>query len=1035
MNVARVSGGGAPAASVTLTSQVSDTPAGFEFTRHDATVADATGASFAQAGGHPYQFNTSFELSFVHPQGGSPGPAANLKEATVTLPHGMVVNPQATPERCTETEFETPKGGPEGEVSSCPAGSAVGVVYPTLGLFESPVQSISTPLYNLVPPPGVPAEFGFNPSGFGIYVHLLGHVDSAGDFVLSASARDVPTFGSTSGFAAELWGDPGDPSHVYRRGECAYSGKLYGQECPVADTGVPFLTMPSECGKPLSTGLTATAWQAAEPISSTVDVEDEAGNPVELEGCNQLQFKPTITAQPTTSLSDSPTGLRFDLHQPQDENLEDRGTAPLKDARVTLPEGVTVNASAANGLGSCDESQIGYQPAEGKIRFSEAPQSCPDSAKIGTLEVSTPLLAHKLPGSIYLAKPYQNPFGSLLAIYLAVEDEETGIIAKLAGKVEPDPQTGQLTATFTENPELPLEDISLQFFEGPGAALTSPLACGEYSTATDLTPWSTPEGADAHPSDSFQTTTAASGSGQCPSSEADAPNAPTFSAGTVEPQAGSFSPFVLKLSRADGTQRITGIDTTLPAGLTGKLAGIPYCSEEDIALAKSREVPQHGQEEQASPSCPQASEVGTIQVTAGAGAEPTPVSGHVYLAGSYRGAPLSLVVVVPAVAGPFDLGDVVTRVALYIDEHTARIHAVSDSLPTILDGVPLDIRSIELKLDRSGFILNPTSCDPSAIEGSVTTAAGQVVPLTNRFQVGGCTGLKFAPQISFSTNGKTSKQNGADLITKVTYPSAPQGTYANVGYFKVELPEALPSRITTLQKACLAKVFEANPAACPPEATIGHATVHTPLLPVPLTGPAIFVSHGGEAFPSLTMVLQGYGITIDLVGTTFISKAGITSTTLKAVPDTPFSEFELVLPQGPYSALTANGNLCDQKLVFPNEFVSQAGGAPVKQDSTATVTGCAPAITVVGHRVKGKTATIQVKVPSAGKLAASGKGLSKVSRKAKGATTLTVKLTLTKREAAALSKHKGRKLKAKINLTFTPATGGKLKNSTTVMVG
>ena len=306
--------------------------------------------------------------------------------------------------------------------------------------------------------------------------------------------------------------------------------------------------------------------------------------------------------------------------------------------------------------------------------------------------------------------------------------------------------------------------------------------------------------------------------------------------------------------------------------------------------------------------------------------------------------------------------------------------------------------------------------------------------MEDAFQVTNCAALKFAPSISFATTGKTSKSNGADLITKVSYPSAAQGTYANIGSVKVELPKALPSRLTTLQKACLAKVFEENPAKCPPESKIGYAVVHTPLLPVPLEGPAIFVSHGGEAFPSLTMVLQGYGVTVDLVGTTFISKAGITSTTFKTVPDTPFSTFELVLPQGPYSALTANGNLCKQKLVIPNEWVG-ANGAMLRQDSTLNVTGCAPAITVVSHSVKGKTATIQVKVPAAGKLVASGKGLSNASKTAKAATTLTVKLTLTNGEAAVLSKHKGRKLKAKINLTFTPKKGGKLKTSTTVIVG
>jgi hypothetical protein len=300
----------------------------------------------------------------------------------------------------------------------------------------------------------------------------------------------------------------------------------------------------------------------------------------------------------------------------------------------------------------------------------------------------------------------------------------------------------------------------------------------------------------------------------------------------------------------------------------------------------------------------------------------------------------------------------------------------------------------------------------------------------------GCKGLQFAPSIAFSTNGKTSKSDGADLITKLTYPSAPQGTYADIGYVKVELPKALPSRLTTLQKACTQKQFEANPAGCPAASDIGHAVVHTPLLPVPLEGPAIFVSHGGEAFPSLTMVLQGDGVTVDLVGTTFISKSGITSTTFKTVPDDPFSSFELVLPQGPYSALAANGNLCSEQssLKLPVQYVGQ-NGATLSQDPHVAVTGCKPAITVVKHSVKGNTATIQVSVPSAGKLVATGNAVGKASKTAKGASTVTLKVTLDKHSLAVLARHRGRKLLAKLELSFTPKKGAKLKTTTTVFIG
>jgi len=477
------------------------------------------------------------------------------------------------------------------------------------------------------------------------------------------------------------------------------------------------------------------------------------------------------------------------------------------------------------------------------------------------------------------------------------------------------------------------------------------------------------------------------------------------------------------ISREDGQQQVQNVTLHYPPGDSGILTGVPLCPEAQANAG----------------TCPESSRIGETIVSVGVGGDPfTVTGGKVYLTEHYAGAPFGLSIVNPAKAGPFNLQEgrpVIVRAKIEIDPITAALTISTTSIPKIIDGFPLQIKHVNVLVNRPGFTFNPTSCAPQSITGTIGAWEGASSPVSDPFQVTNCKALAFAPQVSFSTNGKTSKANGADLITRIAYPSAPQGTYANVGYVKVELPKALPSRLTTLQKACTAAQFELNPANCPKESKIGYAVVHTPLLPVPLEGPAIFVSHGGEAFPSLTMVLQGYGVTIDLVGTTFISKSGITSTTFKTVPDQPFSTFELTLPQGPYSALAANGNLCTQKLVLPNEFVSQAGGAPLKQNSTVTVTGCKPAIHVVKHSVKGKTATIVVSVPAAGKLVATAKGLSKATKSSNGASTLTVKLTLTKGEAAFLGKHKGRKLKAKVKLTFTPKKGGKLKTTTTVLIG
>ncbi len=602
-----------------------------------------------------------------------------------------------------------------------------------------------------------------------------------------------------------------------------------------------------------------------------------------------------------------------------DESNVPLASAAFKDTRVTLPAGVTLNPSAGNGLGSCDEQQIGYQPSEGKIHFSEDPQSCPDAAKVGTLEVSSPLLDHKLSGGVYVAKPYQNPFGSLLAIYLVVEDEQTGIVAKLAGEVTPDSQTGQLTATFTENPQLPIEDVDLHFFEGPRAALKTPLTCGQYTTTSTLVPWSTPEGADATPSDSFETSVAAGGSGICPSSEAGAPNKPAFSAGTIAPQAGAYSPFLLKLSREDGSQRLTGIDTTLPKGLTGKLAGIPYCSDAQIAAAKAREAPNQGANEQQSPSCPLSSEVGSVTVGAGAGITPLYVTGHAYLAGPYKGAPLSLVIITPAVAGPFDLGAVVVRTALYVNPETAQIHAVSDPLPSIIQGIPLDLRSVSLRLDRPSFTLNPTSCDPAQITGSAAMLTGQSSALVSPFQVGGCNALGFKPKLALSLKGGTKRNRYPALKAVVTYPNG--GAYANIARAQVTLPHSEFLEQGHIGTICTRVQFAAN--ACPARSIYGKARAFTPLLDKPLEGP-VYLRSSSRELPDLVAALRGQ-VDVDLVGKVDTGQNDGIRNTFEAAPDAPVSKFVLEMQGGKKGLLVNSENICRKAQKASASFTAHNG--------------------------------------------------------------------------------------------------------------
>jgi uncharacterized repeat protein (TIGR01451 family) len=919
-----ISGGEAPAVKRSMVTKIGpETPLPGFLEGESGLVANATNAAGAgadEAGGHPYQATFDIKFPTVVEDENLYG-VSEPKVVDTTLPRGMYANPQATLKRCTEKEFA-------GFGTGCPFSTQVGVARITIRNLGTTAAPLVVPVFNLVPPPGSPAEFAFDVEQ-NVTVHLLGHVRSNGEYELAAGVSNAPSKLQLVRTQVSLWGSPTDPSHDEQRGEGLFGGCLRLREsaakarnCSTQPLSTAFLTSPPDCsGNPLMVRGETASWEQPNLIDERiVPLTGPEGNAITTTGCNALRFAPTISAQPSTNMADAPTGLDFDLRQPQDLEYGGRTTAPLKNATVSLPEGVSLNPAAGNGLGACTESQIGYQPSEGKVRFSESPQTCPNPATIGSVEVTTPLLDHPLLGSIYVAEPYKNPFGSLLAIYLAVEDEQSGIISKLAGKVESNPVTGQITATFTENPELPLEDIRLHIFNGAGAALKTPLTCGTKTTTSDLTPWSTPEGADAIPADSFATSVAA-GTGPCPTSEAAAPNSPGFSAGTVAPVAGAFSPFVLKLTRPDGSQHITGISTTLPEGLLGKLAGIPYCPEGAIALAKSREAPERGKVERGSPSCPAASEVGTVTVGAGAGPTPLYVSGHAYLAGPYKGAPLSLVIITPAVAGPFDLGNVVTRVALNVDPFSAQINAVSDPLPTIIEGIPLDIRSIDLRLDRPGFTLNPTSCGAKSIIGTATAQTGQVAPLNNRFQVGGCNQLKFKPKLKISLSGSTKRTGLPSLKAVVTYPK--QGAYANIARAQVNLPHSEFLEQSNLNKTCTKPVLQEG--KCPKSTIYGKVKAWSPLLDSPLEGPIYLVGGFGYKLPALVAELGGQ-IRVLLKGKVDSGPNRGIRNTFEAVPDAPVSRFVLQLKGGKkYGLLINSEDLCHKPQHAATRFTAQNG--------------------------------------------------------------------------------------------------------------
>jgi hypothetical protein len=742
-------------------------------------------------------------------------------------------------------------------------------------------------------------------------------------------------------------------------------------------------------------------------------------------------------------MAESSSGLEVSLVVPQTwDSPFTLATSNVKDTRVTLPLGYTVNPSAGSGL-------VGCTPAQYEAETSSSPPGagCPAESKLGKVKIETPVLAETIEGNVYLAQPYDNrpefgtpehPGGSLLALYIVAKAPDRGIIIKAAGKVEPNETTGQLVTTFDNTPQQPFSRLTLELKQGQTSPLVSPPTCGSYTVLGELTPWSAP----LEPrflSNSFQIERGVHG-GPCPAGGTP-PLHPSVITGTTNNAAGAYSPFYLRIDREDGEQELTRFSTVMPPGLTGNLSGIPFCPDAAIEAARSRT----GQQELSEPSCPAASKVGHTLVGAGVGSVLAWTPGSVYLAGPYHGAPLSLVSVTSATVGPFDLGTVVIRFALRINPITAQVEVDatgSDPIPHIIKGIVVHVRDIHTYIDRPNFIIDPTSCGHMQIANTITGAGAdpanpadqQPVNVTSAFQAADCQSLAFKPTFKVSTSGKTSRANGASLSVKLTYPNAPQGSQANISKVKVDLPKQLPSRLTTLQKACTAAQFNANPAGCPAASVVGHAKAITPLIPVPLEGPAYFVSHGGEAFPSLIVVLQGYGITIDLVGSTFISKSGITSSTFKTVPDQPVTSFELTLPEGKFSALAANGNLCTSKLAMPTAFVAQ-NGAVIKQSTPIAVTGCAPAISVVGHSVKGSHASIRVTVPSAGTLVATGTGIKRSVRRVAKAGTVAIGVTLSGHDLRVLAKNPHQRVNVKVKLRFTRKHGAPLTAYVRLLMG
>jgi hypothetical protein len=971
---------------------VSAEPVRFGVQRYAVTPEEVGGSADIRAGSHPFQFTTVFGLNQTltvdpHTHALEPSTPELVKNLEFTLPPGLAGNAAKLPQ-CTSADFAVGlfERGTLAQ-NACPADTAVGLA--SVSIYEPnflEFATITVPVFNLVPAPGEPARFGFDPIRVPVVLDTKVRTGRNYESVVTVSNADQAAVLLSS--QVTFWGSPSDPRHDNSRGwECAEDAP--GSHCSASAQPVPaFLTLPTSCKTTLQTTVQGESWQGTVLTQGLVEeplFTSEQGESLGPEtNCGALPFGPKISVTPvqevklteaehlpSTTTAATPTGLKVDVTVPQASTLDSEalGEADVRDTTTTLPAGVLASPSAANGLQACTESQVGYEKtneekgnSEGTLEFSPSQASCPDASKIGVVRIKTPLLKNKaegggeLEGGVYLAKQEANPFHSLLAMYIVAEDKFAGVLVKLAGKIVADPSTGQLVTTFPNTPQTPFSELELELFGGPHASVTTPATCGTYTTSALFTPWS--ETAAQLATSSFGITGEPNGDG-CPSSQ---PFAPTFAADSTSSNAQQFTNFELTIQRPDEDQALTGVAVKLPPGIAGMLKSVTLCGEKPAEEG----------------TCGPESQIGTATATTGLGPDPfTVTGGRVYLTGPYQGAPFGLSIVTPAKAGPFDFGNVVTQSAINVDRNTAAI-TITTTLPTMVNtrsdsgaplhqtGVPVQLKQVHVVINRPNFQFNPTNCNPAKIEGTLTGAQGATAAVSSNFQTTNCSALAFHPVFTASASGQTSKVDGASLDVKIVYP---EGAYANIAKSVTDLPYALPSRLTTIQKACPDTTFEANPASCGEGSVIGQAIVHTPVFKNPLMGPAYLVSHGNRAFPDIEVVLQGEGLTLVLDGQTDIKK-GITKTSFEAVPDAPVETFELMLPEGPHSALAANGNLCKptttvtkrvkvarrihghtvhvlksvtktvpEALVIPTTLTAQ-NGAVLKQNTPIAVTGC-----------------------------------------------------------------------------------------------
>jgi hypothetical protein len=877
-----------------------------------------------QAGSHPYELTTTINLNLAPETPGEAGvrfSEGDLRELRLDLPPGLIENPSAVG-KCSLAEFETPRTSPfEPSLSgeSCPDGSQIGVV---TVISSHPDGPRTFGLFNLQPPPGAPSEIGFN--AYGSPLVFVPEVRQAeGQYQLSQRAQNLPQQVGITGLRITVWGTPWEPSHNFQRGNClneSEPGASWENGCTVGSLeGSPplaYLTLPSNCADPLVFGVTVASWQVPGSVTRRQFVRFNEGEPMALEGCNSIDFDPTARTFLANPRASSPSGFDFDLDVGDEGLLRPKrlNPAPVRRAVVVLPEGTTINPSVGAGLLGCTPAQY-----EAETVSSSPGAGCPNGSKIGVFTVESPLFDKQLEGSIFLAAPFENPFGALIGLYLVAKSTERGVLVKVPGKLDADPSSGSLEATFDGLPQLPYTDLRIQFREGQRSPLATPAVCGAFTTQVALTPW---HGAGAEVRSSLGTPVTSGAEGlPCPR---DTPGfSPQARAGSINSRAGAFTPFYIHLIRSDTEQEITSYSTVLPPGLTGDIAGIPYCSDPAIEAARRR----GGFEEVEHPSCPKNTEIGHTVSGYGLGPALEFAPGGLYLAGPFHGSPFSIVAIDSATVGPFDLGTIVVRSAIDVNPQTAQVSidsSGSDPIPHIVDGVPIHLRDIRVYISRPHFTDNPTSCAPFRVESRLTGSgvsfsnpADDTTAIFNSpYQAFDCASLPFKPSLKLRLRGGTNRGEYPALRAELR----PRSGDANISSSKVTLPASEFLEQRHIKAVCTQPQFTRN--ACPIASVYGSASASSPLLAQPLEGKVYLRSAPERELPDLVADLHGggLGLRIEVVGHIDSVRGGLRGA-FETIPDAPVSRFVMNLSGGKKGLLVNAEDLCTGSQVAHALFI------------------------------------------------------------------------------------------------------------------